>query len=93
MFNDENITKIMALALSDREKIGVTNKEAAAELGVDEKTIRNWRKEHPRFNQVFICVETSLAKKMNHRAISNLDPYDEIYTDKDGAVSKKNGKS
>ncbi|AHE73416.1 hypothetical protein M942_22635 [Enterobacter ludwigii] len=58
----------MALA---RNKI--SNSMVAKRLKVDEKTIRNWRKEYPAFNEAFTEAHHQLAEKINNTARKSLD--------------------
>lgn len=61
---------VIDMALS-RNKI--SNSMVAKRLKVDEKTIRNWRKEYPAFNEAFTEAHHQLAEKINNTARKSLD--------------------
>lgn len=58
----------MALA---RNKI--SNRMVAQRLGIDEATIRNWRKEHPDLDRAFTEAREVLMEKINNVAGRSLD--------------------
>ncbi|MGN5575726.1 transposase [Enterobacter sp. Lyrl_3] len=61
---------VIDMALS-RNKI--SNSMVAKRLKVDEKTIRNWRKEYPAFDEAFTEAHRQLAEKINNTARKSLD--------------------
>lgn len=69
-FKKEYISFVLEVALA-RGKL--SNRMIASRLGVDEKTIRKWRKDHLEFNEVFNDAIGVLREKINNTAIGNLE--------------------
>lgn len=61
---------VMDMALA-RSKI--SNRMVAQRLGIDEGTIRNWRKEHKDFDRAFTEAKEMLREKINSVAGKSLD--------------------
>jgi transposase-like protein len=51
----------------------ISNVMVAKRLEIDEKTIRNWRKEHPEFDKAFTEAHHQVMEKINNTARKSLD--------------------
>lgn len=69
-FKKAYVNTVMDMALA-RNKI--SNRMVAQRLGIDEATIRNWRKEHPDLDRAFTEAREVLMEKINSVAGRSLD--------------------